>query len=622
MKKAFIILLLIFFCFKMSTAQQPIIALSQAGYRPNSPKMVTLVSKPGINLPDSIPFYIHQAGSNLPRKKEISGIWKQAPYSYPYHIAEGSYGEINLSMYDYKGWLVKQPSRWGVVWQSEFSEFQKPGLYQLETEHGFSLPFPVDKDVYIKILRGYLHYLYSQRSAYDIPGIRRAEHLDDGNLDNGGGYHPAAGGWYNAGDLRKWLSLTLFNLEALYHLYQYGPESFRPDIIAEVQWGNRYFHQMITQEGQVYEDVAGGDLRGNFKYEEGWWTENHPGCIANNAGNYLTDNVPNSGDERTIRTTYNPFVQLAFVKNQALVSTFMPALDATKSLYLAEKAWKYAREKEHDQRTIFVVEELDAALELKNAGSNLITTEIIDELLQEVLNRQDKGTTGLSHYFLEKDGIDAYRSVAFSCLPATVLLRALELDLINQAKKESVKNALNGYLNDFLLKDAESNPYGLTPYGAYIKKPHPEQQLFRDAGRNRGVRSFIHPFNEQFMVHGTNGVVMNQAYLLAKAGYMFNNKNWQQHGERLLQWTTGHNPEGLSLIYGIGAKSPVPFTMFTMNIPYAALNGYIGTTDDKPYLETSNAMGWNTQEIWDIPFQYASGAAVFLNIANNQNEIK
>lgn len=614
MKKLTLSIFLIVNCFTMALAQKPVIALSQGGYRPDSPKMVTMISKTGLTLPDSIPFYIHQAGFNLPRQKQMDGKWQQAPYSYPYDISEGSYAEIDPSLYDYKGWLVRHESRWGEVWQADFSNFQKPGLYQLETEYGFSLPFPVDEEVYTKILRSYLHYLYSQRSGYDIPGIRKAEHLDDGKLDNGEGYHPAAGGWYNAGDLRKWLSLTLFNLEALYHLYQYGPESFRPDIIEEVQWGNRYFHQMITEEGQVYEDVAGGDLRGNFQYEDGWWTENHPGCIANNSGNYLTDNIPNSGDERTIRTTYNPFVQLAFVKNQALVSTFMPALDATNSLHLAEKAWRYAQKQGHDQRTIFLVEALDAALELKNAGSDLINAKVIEQLIHEVLQRQDRGAKGLSHYFLEKDGTDAYRSVAFSCLPATVLLRAIELELVPEAFLDDVEAAISAYLNNFLLKDAESNPYGLTPYGAYIKKPHEEQQLFRDAGRNRGVRTFIHPFNEQFMVHGTNGVVMNQAYLVAKAGYMFDNKTWLQHAERLLQWTTGHNPEGLSLIYGIGAKSPVPFTMFTMDIPYAALNGYIGTTDDKPYLETSNAMGWNTQEIWDIPFQYATGAAAFINL--------
>ena len=32
-------------------------------------------------------------------------------------------------------------------------------------------------------------------------------------------------------------------------------------------------------------------------YEQGWWNENHPGCITGNAGNLLTDNIHGTGDE-------------------------------------------------------------------------------------------------------------------------------------------------------------------------------------------------------------------------------------------------------------------------------------------------------------------------------------
>ena len=211
--------------------------------------------------------------------------------------------------------------------------------------------------------------------------------------------------------------------------------------------------------------------------------------------------------------------------------------------------------------------------------------------------------------------MDPYRSVAFSCLPLTALLRSYELGFPHdEATKSSIKETVSGYIDHFLLADAGSNPYGLTPYGVYIKKPYEEHQLFRDAGRGRGVRTFIHPFSAQPMIHGTNGVVTNQAYLLAKAGFLFQNEAWKEHAEKLLQWSTGHNPTGLSLFYGIGVKSVVPYSLVNLNIPQAATNGFIGREDDTPYLETSNAIQWNTQEIWDIPYQYAVGAAVFLGL--------
>ena len=48
-------------------------------------------------------------------------------------------------------------------------------------------------------------------------------------------------------------------------------------------------------------------------------------------------------------------------------------------------------------------------------------------MAKEVFARQDAGGEGLSHYFLEKDGVDGYRSLAFSCEPALALLRLCEL---------------------------------------------------------------------------------------------------------------------------------------------------------------------------------------------------
>ena len=594
---------------------RPVLATSQAGFQVHSPKTITMIPAAGEAYPDSLPYYLHRAGATLPRVKEKSAIWTESPYSYPYELLEGDLQAITANMYRHSGWLVKRDSRWGPVWQADFSDFQEKGLYQIETEHQSTVPFSIEPNPYMRLLRGYMVYIHSQRSGFEIPGVRSAQHLDDGRLDDGSGYISAAGGWYNAGDLRKWMSLTQFNLEALYHIYRYGPESYRPAVIDEVQWGNRYFHNMITVEGRVYEDIGGGNLRAGFEYEDGWWAENHPGCIANNAGNIITDNIPGTGDERIVRTTYNPFVQLAFVRNQALASTILPALDATQSLHLAEKAWKYALERGHDRRTIFIAQELDAALELKNAGSALVSLQQIGQQVQELLGRQDRGESGLSHYFLEKDGEDAYRSVAFSCLPATSLLRAWELGYLeNPGVNRQIEQALRGYIDRFLLADAQSNPYGLTPYGAFIHKPREEEQLFRDAGRGRGVRTFIHPFNSQFMVHGTNGVVMNQAFLLAKAGHLFEEKTWSQHAERLLQWSTGHNPTGLSLFFGLGLRSVVPYSGVNLNIPQCATNGFIGWPDDTPYLETSNAIGWNTQEIWDIPYIYAAGAAAFLGL--------
>jgi hypothetical protein len=114
------------------------------------------------------------------------------------------------------------------------------------------------------------------------------------------------------------------------------------------------------------------------------------------------------------------------------------------------------------------------------------------------------------------------------------------------------------------------------------------------------------------MVHGTNGVVMDQAYLLSRAGKLTNNRSWQQSAERLIQWASGNNTAGLSLFLGIGFTHPIPYSGMNLKLTDAALNGFCGRPDDTPYIETSNAINWNTQEIWDIPYIYAVGAVSYL----------
>jgi len=107
-------------------------------------------------------------------------------------------------------------------------------------------------------------------------------------------------------------------------------------------------------------------------------------------------------------------------------------------------------------------------------------------------------------------------------------------------------------------------------------------------------------------------VLMHQAELLARAGRYFREPLYRGHAERLLQWSMGHNPMGLSTFTGIGWKHPVGYSMMNLKIPEAVVNGFAGRPDDSPYLETSNLIQWNTQEVWGVPYVHAIGAVTSL----------
>jgi hypothetical protein len=487
----------------------------------------------------------------------------------------------------------------------------------MEIDEQISPPFAIRDRIYDRIVRGYLTFLRAQRCGSEVFGIHDACHLDDGVLDSDRSSWPAFGGWHDAGDFRKWLAFTLYHVDALLTVYQQlGTDLERGGIPArelldEVAWGNAFFHRMINAAGQVYEDVAGGSAPpgSTFRYPDDWWFENHPGCFADASDNRWTDNVPHSSDERLVRTTYNPLVQWAFVYVQARASQIPDLPQRERCLELAQHAATYARGRGHDGRTLFLSAELRAHLELFAAGV-AVPQETLIHLAHELMQRQARGTDGLSGYFMEADRADGFRSMAYAAEPALTLLRLSEL-LPGRAADEA-RQAVCEYVDGYLLADAGSNPFSLTPYGVYVHPPHRERQTFRDAGQGRGVRTFIHPFNRQGIVHGTSSVLMSHAHLLARSAVALDRPAWKPAAERLLHWCLGHNTLNRSLFTGIGYNQPVGYSFRIPQLPEAPMVGFIGRPDDTPYLEESTAIEWNTLEYWSVPYIHAAQAACWL----------
>ncbi len=588
---------------------------NQWGFRIAAAKPLTLAATASEDLsriPERVPFYLRDILDRIPRENSAPPQWDGRFFRWPFDMAEGRLQPDQGNVL-YTGELKRTDTRWGTFWQGDFDEFRREGQFQIETDFAVTYPFLVGDDIHERLQTGFIHYLHHQRSGFGIPGYRRAEHLDDGVLDTDGTQVNAAGGWYNAGDMRKWLYLTLHSIHTLAEISERGHRGLRECALDEMRWGNRYFQAMISPDGQVWEDIGGGDLKPGLEYEKDWWFENHAGCGAGGEGCHLTDNRPGTGDERKIRTHYNPFTQFMFVHAQARAAQVLPEEEADRCRALAERAWHYGRQRGHDGRTLFVAQELRAALELHALGLERTNLDDLASLANTLLDRQDMGDGGLTGSFMEKDHRDGFRSIAFAAQPAMALLRLVEL--VPTGLDEPVaraQEAIARYVEGFILADAGSNPFGYPPYGLYLDPPSPEWQTFRDAGRGRGVRSFIHPFNPQQIVHGTAAAALHVAALLSRAGDLMGQSKWKAAAERVLDWALGHNPQGLCLHSGVGYRCPTPFSHFTAHLPDTVVVGHIGRPDDTPYLESSPLVEWSTQEVWDMPNAYLVETALWL----------
>jgi hypothetical protein len=602
------------------------ISISQLGFCPESEKCVTLLNPSHeIVLPDKIPFFIQRSGDRLKRDKNIPCGWQGKYFRWPFDLGKGNIdeNEINEKSHEpkplYKGFLIRKSSRWGDVWQSAFSDFTASGVFQIETQYQMSPPFQIQSNIYERPIWSYLNFIHAQRSGFNNPGIRPATHLDDGVTDSDGRQVDVSGGWYDAGDYRKWMGLTLGNLEALFKIANCGILEFERKASEEIKWGNKYFHAMVNDEGHVYEDVGGGDFRGT-DYRTEWWYENHPGCNCDNAGNVLTDNVSGSGDERLIRTAYNPLVQYQFIMYQAMVAKVFDDEYGEKCLQLAKKVWDYAQSRPQDDRTLFLSGRILAALELNSIIPAYIKNDEIIKWIKQLLIRQNKDKEGISGFFTEKDHSDGFRSIIYSCFPIDAIVAAFKY--FDQHHIGIVlKDSINLYVENYVLKDAQSNPFHVNPYGVFLKTPFKEYQTYRPAGKNKFIRTFMHPISEEEVIHGTNSVVTHHAGLLIELSLLMQKPEWRIAGERLIQWAMGHNTAGVSLFSGIGYRIPVAFSAVHPQIPHAPYAGFIGTPEDCPYQETSNWVEWSTQEVWDVPFYGIIRAAVPLikHSINNKN---
>lgn len=553
-----------------------------------------------------------EPGYGHPPNRGMVG-WHSERFEWPFDLLEGAGAQEGPALRTIM--CQRTSTRWGTYWRGELPLDVDAGLYRLEIAdgRGISAPFEIGSHVYQRIVTGYLAYLRHQRAGEETAGVSGPLFLDDARTDDGQQQRIAPGGWYDAGDYRQWTSTTALHLSALADIATEGHQSWLAAATEELAWGRDYFTHLAC-DGQVPDNVGGGKLPPGYGLED-WWFENHAGTLADGSGAIPSDDIPASGDERIAMMQRNPHAENVLIRELASASQVGSRVGAARSRMVAELIWRRSEASGADDRTLFLASRLRAATALAQLPHPIVTPDLLSDLARTLLTRQRVAAGGdevLSGYFLEAPAARAaFRSIPYSCEPALALLDALDHVPIDLA--QNLTRALERYIEDYLLADAESNPFGLPPYGVYLDgEVDDTKQTLRRIGPDASVRTFMAPWNQQSIVHGTSAVLTHQAYLLARAGQRFQRSRWLDAAERVLHWITGGNPANLSLIMGIGHRHPVAFSPRLPSMPGAVFNGFIGREDDSPYVETTEAVAWNTQEVYGVATVYAAQAALIL----------
>jgi endoglucanase len=172
------------------------------------------------------------------------------------------------------------------VWYADFSGLRTPGTYYLRdpAKQVRSFSFRIAEDVYRPVLRDSVRTFYYQRSGTPIPEQFGGNwHHTGGHLgrdqDRSAQYTQASkalgqrrdvlGGWFDAGDLNKYvpyLESTLFDLLWAYELNArvFGDDTKilesgngAPDLLDEIKWELDWLLKMQDRDGGVFNRVAG-----------------------------------------------------------------------------------------------------------------------------------------------------------------------------------------------------------------------------------------------------------------------------------------------------------------------------------------------------------------------------
>lgn len=511
----------------------------------------------------------------------------------------------------HRGRLSTHRGPMGVHLVGDFSALRRPGCYRvmLPGEAGWSYPFVISDGAFSRLPGLFLDFVHAQRCGAFEDGLRGPCHLDDGVRSDTGEPVDAAGGWHDAGDLRKWMTTTPLPVLGFIALRDrlgfardhWREKHFEDDALAEAAWGVRWVLKMQDPgTGLFWEDVAGG---GEARAQPGmrWWVDNHSGCVADNAGNVWTDNRRGSGDERSVRVQYNPLAQYIAVALLADAGERFhraaPAL-ARQSRDSALACWRAMDGRVGDdfhRWTSVVSWRLLAALRLHDWG--VVAEDAVTGLVNRLVGLQDDR----GFFWMDEDRRDPYRGVTGAAQHAIALCSFIERDfehpLVDRAR-EALERLWDGYVAPL----ASANPYGIVPYGLYAEpRTAAAGDVYHEFVPGLWYRFFMPEHAPERINHGLAGHWTSWAHALGMMGRVLERREFRDAAFDQLAWLMGANPLGISMISGVGMRNATPYSRFLGPLPGGFMLGPRGTAADTAWADAEGRLAWSSGEYWMAP---------------------
>ncbi len=237
------------------------------------------------------------------------------------------------------------------VLEADFTSLNIPGEYTLEIAGaGRSPSFRIETALYAPLLKDALRYFYLQRSGMPLekkyagqfargeghPGDRALRYQSD--PDNASRTRDAHGGWYDAGDYGKYVSMAAKPISDLLWAYELFPAAFPdglentpesgnkiPDVLDEVRWETDWMMRM--------QDKASGGF-----YQKVWPNNGDKTPDKDLQTRYIYDKA---GTQGNVRPTAATAAACAALSHTAVLWKPFDAAYSAKLLASAKRGWHY-----------------------------------------------------------------------------------------------------------------------------------------------------------------------------------------------------------------------------------------------------------------------------------------
>jgi len=501
-------------------------------------------------------------------------------------LKEYHFRDVAESNFGFTKPLIKESgSDFGPCLTADFTDVQRPGLYQISVGNERSVQFAIHDEVWRRTIPKAVGYYRYQRCGVEVPGVHPACHLDDARRRDTGEHVDTVGGWHDAGDLRKWMDVTMLNGIALLNLYKNNPlprpgDPTHEQILEEVRFGNRYFLKMQDADGKVWADVAGG-------------------VNGDNSDNHWTDNIIGTSDDRYLNPEKRSGTAAVFATLEALAGQCYAATDpayARQCLDAAVRAWQAFAEPPA------LTEDLSwwamAAAELFLATGTSEYKHHAQLLGRDLLKRQNTEFLAAQNHVrgFWMQGDVPYMDIVNSALPPLALLKLYDT-FPDAPDRSKWLDAVRLHADEYLVPMSSRNSFRIIPLGLFLGSPTPEK--YRPLAGNLTYRYF-HPVRKQFWWQGANCHYAANALALAWLARLRGGagKAYVPLAYRQLEWVMGANPFASCMMTGEGMRNPFPHSRFVGLIPGGIMNGIAGNVNDEPVLDLEYTLDWRTCEYW------------------------